>query len=53
MNDIGGSIAGGRLGGELTFHRNAEASSGQGHVELAGADAAKLLGSNPRAVDGW
>jgi large subunit ribosomal protein L24 len=52
VNDIGGSIAGGRLGGELTFHRNADGFSGQGHIDLAGADAAKLFGSNPKAVDG-
>jgi hypothetical protein len=52
VNDIGGSVAGGRLGGELTFHHNVDGFVGQGHVELAGADAAKLLGSNARAVDG-
>src|SRR5262249_45282096 len=33
VKDIGGSIAGGRLGGELTFHHNAEGFVGQGHVE--------------------
>jgi large subunit ribosomal protein L24 len=52
VNDIGGSIAGGRLGGELTFHRNADGFAGQGHIDLAGAEAAKLFGSNTKAVDG-
>jgi large subunit ribosomal protein L24 len=52
VGDLGGSIAGGRLGGELTFHRNSDGFVAQGHVELAGADAAKLLGMNTKAVDG-
>ena len=52
VNNIGGGIAGGRLGGELTFHRDADGFAAQGRIELAGADAAKLLGSNAKAVDG-
>jgi uncharacterized protein involved in outer membrane biogenesis len=52
VNDIGGSIAGGRFGGELTFHHSADGFVGQGHIELAGADAARLFGSNTKAVDG-
>ena len=52
IGDIGGSIAGGSLGGELTFHRSSDGFAAQGHVELANADAAKLLGANARAVDG-
>jgi large subunit ribosomal protein L24 len=52
VNEIGGSIAGGRLGGELTFHRNADGFAGHGHIDLAGAEAAKLFGSNTKALDG-
>ncbi len=52
IGDLGGSLAGGNLGGELTFHRNSDGFAAQGHVELAGADAAKLLGANAKAVDG-
>ena len=51
LNEIDGSFAGGHLAGTLAFRRDAEAVSGRGHVALSGADAAKLLGNNKRAID--
>jgi large subunit ribosomal protein L24 len=52
LRDIGGNLAGGRLGGELSFRRDAEKFSGQGHIELAGANAATLVGAENNGVDG-
>ena len=52
LRDIGGNLAGGRLGGELRFRRDAEKFSGQGHIELAGANAAALAGADNNGIDG-
>ncbi len=52
VSDIDGSLAGGRLTGELTFRHDAEAFAAQGRVELTGADAATILASNKNAIDG-
>ena len=43
LQAIEGSIAGGRLGGELTFLRRAEGLTARGRMRLADANAAELL----------
>jgi len=43
LQSLDGSIAGGRVAGELTFIRRAEGVSAHGHVRFAGANAAELL----------
>jgi large subunit ribosomal protein L24 len=43
LESLDGSIAGGRVAGELTFIRGAEGVSARGHVRFAGANAAELL----------
>jgi large subunit ribosomal protein L24 len=43
LQAIEGSIAGGRLGGELTFLRRAEGLTARGRVRVADANAAELL----------
>ncbi len=52
LSDIDGSLAGGRLSGQLTFRHDAQALAAQGHVELAGANAAAIIGSGKNGVDG-
>ena len=52
VNDLSGSLAGGRLGGQLTFHHDAEAFALRGRVELVGANAAALIGGGKSGVDG-
>jgi AsmA-like C-terminal region len=52
VRDIDGSLAGGRLNGELGFRRDSEKFTGQGHIELVGANARSLLAANNNAVDG-
>jgi AsmA-like protein len=52
FRDIGASLAGGRLGGELTFRRDAAGLAGQGHVELSGARASSFVASGKSALDG-
>jgi uncharacterized protein involved in outer membrane biogenesis len=52
VRDIDGSLAAGRLHGELAFRRDGEKFTGQGHVELVGANARSLLTADKNAVDG-
>jgi len=52
LRDIDGSLAGGRLSGELSFRRDSGKFTGQGHVELAGANAATLIAAEKNTVDG-
>ena len=52
VSGIDGSLAGGRLTGALTFRHDTEALAVQGHVELAGANAAAIVASSKNAVDG-
>ena len=52
LSDLGGGFAGGRLAGELIVSHDAEDFALRGNLELAGANAAKVLGSGKSAVDG-
>ncbi len=52
VDDIEASLAGGRLTGALAFRHDAEEFAAKGHIELVGADAATILGSEPKTVDG-
>jgi large subunit ribosomal protein L24 len=52
LRDIDGSLAGGRLDGELVLRRDAEKFTGQGHIDLVGANAGSLLAADKNAVDG-
>jgi large subunit ribosomal protein L24 len=52
LRGIEGSLAGGRLGGDLSFRRDAEKFAGQGHLELTGASAAILVGADKSGIDG-
>ena len=52
LTNIEGSLAGGRLSGELAFARDPQQVSAQGRLELAGANAAVLLRPNVNGVDG-
>jgi large subunit ribosomal protein L24 len=46
LSDLDGSIAGGRIGGELIFERREEGLAAHGRVRLSAASAAELLPSN-------
>jgi hypothetical protein len=50
LNDIDGKLAGGRLGGGLTFRRDPQSFAVHGYVELADANAAAFVASS--AIDG-
>ena len=52
LSDLGGGFAGGRLSGELIVSHDAEDFALRGNLELAGANAAKMLGPGKSAVDG-
>jgi large subunit ribosomal protein L24 len=52
LRDIDGSLAGGRLTGLLSFRRDSEKFAGQGHVELAGANAATVIAADKNAIGG-
>ena len=52
LRDLDGKVAGGRLTGGLTFRRDPQTFAAQGHVELAGANAAAFIASNSNAIDG-
>jgi large subunit ribosomal protein L24 len=52
LQKIDASLAGGRLGGELAFRRSTDGLAAHGRVELAGADAALLLGAGKGSIDG-
>ena len=52
LTDLGGGLAGGRLAGELIVSHDAEDFALRGNLELAGANAAKVLGPGKSAIDG-
>ena len=52
LEDIDGSLAGGRFGGELSLRRTSDGVAAHGRVELSGADAAAILAPGKRALDG-
>ncbi len=52
VNDIGGKLAGGRLTGALAFRHDGEAFTAKGHIVLADANAAAILGSTLKLADG-
>ena len=52
LENVGGSLAGGRIGGEFMFHRNAGSMVAHGRFDLAGADVAALLASRRQAIGG-
>ena len=52
FGDIDGSLAGGRLTGELAVRPDAQKLAVRGRVELAGARAAALIPSNNNGIDG-
>lgn len=52
LRGIDGSLAGGRLSGELAFRRDADKLAAQGQIELAGANAATILVAGKNTVAG-
>ncbi len=52
FRELDGSLAGGRLTGELEFRRGPDGLAAQGHVELAGANAAALVAPDTKAIEG-
>ncbi len=52
LSDLQGTLAGGRLGGTLTFRHDPQALAAQGSVELASASAAAFTAANSNAIDG-
>lgn len=52
LSDIDGSLAGGRLTGELTFRRDSGELAAQSRLALAGANAATMVASKKNAIDG-
>jgi hypothetical protein len=52
LSGLDGTLAGGRLTGELMFRRDPENFGLSGHIDLVGADAALLLAPNKTAIDG-
>ena len=49
LSDLDGNFAGGRLTGDIAVSHDAEDFALRGHVELAGANAAKVLGPGKSA----
>ena len=52
LDDLSGSLVGGRLTGALTFRHDGDELAAKGHVELTGADAGAAIASEPKWVDG-
>jgi uncharacterized protein involved in outer membrane biogenesis len=52
VDDLDGSLAGGHLTGVLKFRHDSEAFAAEGHIEVAGADAAVVLDTDPKTLDG-
>ena len=52
LSDLEGKFAGGRLTGDIAVSHDAGDFALKGHIELAGAKAAKVLSSGKSAVDG-
>jgi large subunit ribosomal protein L24 len=52
LENLDGVAAGGRLGGELAFRRNADGLSARGRFELAGADATAIVAPDTKPIDG-
>jgi large subunit ribosomal protein L24 len=52
LDDLSGSLAGGRLTGAFTFRHDGDELAAKGHVELTGADAGAAFASEPKWVDG-
>jgi AsmA family/AsmA-like C-terminal region len=52
FRDLGASLAGGRLSGELSFRRDATGLAGQGRVALNDARAASFIAPGKTAIDG-
>ncbi len=52
LSDIDGSLAGGRLTGELAFRRDSGEFAAQGRVALVDANAATIVASKNNAIDG-
>ncbi len=51
LQNMDGSLAGGRVSGELAFRRNVDGLVGHGHIALADADAATVLQSDKKIID--
>jgi hypothetical protein len=51
LQDVDGSLAGGRVTGELAFRRNADGLISHGHLALADADAATVLQTDKKIID--
>ncbi|MGD0024434.1 MAG: hypothetical protein ABSC37_07380, partial [Xanthobacteraceae bacterium] len=52
LDDIDGSLAGGRVTGALVVHRNPDGLAAHARVELASADAATIVGPSMNVADG-
>ena len=52
LDDLSGSLAGGRLTGALTFRHDGDELAAKGHVELTGAEAGAAIASEPKWLDG-
>jgi large subunit ribosomal protein L24 len=51
LKNLTGNLAGGGVSGELAFRRNADGLVGHGHIALADADAATILGADKKTID--
>jgi hypothetical protein len=51
LKNLTGTLAGGSVSGELAFHRNADGLIGHGHIALADADAATILGADKKTIN--
>ncbi len=51
LQNIDGGLAGGRVSGELAFHRNSDGLVSHGHIALADADAATILQTDKKIID--
>jgi large subunit ribosomal protein L24 len=52
LDDLSGSLVGGRVTGALTFRHDGDELAAKGQVELTGADAGAAIASGPKWVDG-
>ncbi len=52
LRDLDGGLAGGRLTGSLSFHRDAEKLAAQGRLSLADAHAGMLVAGGKHTIDG-
>ncbi|MGE3149698.1 MAG: AsmA family protein, partial [Pseudorhodoplanes sp.] len=52
LRNLQGELGGGRIGGQISFRKNADALSSRGSLSITGADAAAILPGDGRAIAG-